>query len=267
MKAPFALTTVGMAWALSACTYVNPCGAGSTSNPTCPPQSSSSSSSGASSSSSSSSGSSSSGSGSASQAGFSIAGATYFDDFHQANTSAGNPVSATQPMRGTSRRIGAAGVWRAIDTGQAPDTSIVLGISPGNDAGGNIAQMEISRSGWHYDERLANGALLPVAHGDFTPALSEGTEYWFDLSVAPDNRTVTITVPGETRSLEDPNIASLLGNQAIWQERPAQSPPGNVFDFIAVWATEDGQQALPAARSTSPITHEPLAALLQVEIR
>lgn len=247
MKVLFALTTVGMACALSACgAYVNPCGAGSTSNPTCPPQSSSSSSSGASSSSSSSSGSSSSGGASAAQAGFSIAGATYFDDFHQANTSAGSPVSATQLLRATSRRIGAAGVWRAIDSGQPLETSVVLGISPNGSSSGNLAQLEISRSSWQYGDRLANGAYVPVAQGSFSPALSEGTEYWFDLSVASDNRTVTITVPGETRLLEDPNIASLLGNQAIWQEQPGQTP-GNVFDFIAVWATEDGQQAVPAS--------------------
>jgi len=230
MKFLSALTTTGMACALSACgSYVNPCGTGTPGNPTCPPQSSSSSSSGSSSSSSS------SGSASAAQTGFSIAGATYFDT-HQA-------VTSTQSMRGTSRRIGAAGTWRATDAAQLPESSVVLGLSP--DAGASVAQLEVSRSGWRYQDRL-DGALVPVAQGDFTPALSAGTEYWFDLAVAADNRTITITVPGETRSLEDPDVASLLGNQATWQAQSGQFAAKD-FDFAAVWAAEDGQPALPAA--------------------
>jgi hypothetical protein len=235
MKFLSALTVAGMACALCACgTYNNPCGTGTPGSQTCPPQSSSSSSSGSSSSSSSSG--SSSGGTSAAQTGFSIAGATYFDTARQA-------AASTQPLRGTGRRVGAAGVWQASDAAQAPDSSVVLALSP--DAGASSAQLEISRSGWRYQDRLA-GALVPVAQGDFTPALSAGTEYWFDLSVAADNRTVTITVPGETRSLEDPDVAALLGTQALWQEQVGQGA-GKAFDFVAVWAAEDGQPTVPAA--------------------
>jgi hypothetical protein len=226
MKNPLALTSLALLSALSACgAYVNPCGTGSPNNPTCPLQSSGSSSSGGSSSSSSSSSGSSSGS-SATQAGFSIAGATWLADGHEETL----PAS----LGGTVRRVGAAGWWQA-DSG----AELVLNLAMSGDSA-NGAQLAISRGGWRYQDRIA-GTPLPLEQGSFTPALVAGTEYWFDLAVAADQRSVTLSLPGQTRVLDDPNLAALLGSGVGWQS------PAGAFDFAAVWAAADGQASLPAA--------------------
>jgi hypothetical protein len=274
MKVLQPLTNLAVVCALSACgTYVNPCGTGSPNNPTCPLQSGSSSSSSSSSSGGSSSGSS-SGSAAAAPAGFSIAGATVFDAFRRADTQPGSlgssdqgmryqlnahdgtishgvytysgsePVSAAQALRGTVRRIGAAGRWRTIDPAGSADGSIVLGLGSATDGG---AQLQISRTGWQYRDRLADGTLLPLAQGSFAAPLDAGTEYWFDLSLAADNRSVTLTLPGAIQTVQDARVGALLGNGVTWQEQPGQARPADVFDFLAVWATEDGQPQLPAA--------------------
>lgn len=273
MKFLLALTSLGIGYALSACgTYVNPCGTGSPNNPTCPPTGSSSSSS---SSSGGSSSGSSSGSAMAAPAGFSIAGATYFDDFQRADTPPGSlgsndqglrylltardgyirhgaytysgseAVSAGQVLRGTVRRIGATGRWRIIDTADGAGTSVVLGLGSATD--GAAAQLEIGRNGWQYRDRLADGTLLPLAQGSFSPALKAGSEYWFDLSLAADNRSVSLTLPGITENVDDPAIGALLGSGAVWGEQPGQAHPADVFDFLAVWAAGNGQARLPAS--------------------
>lgn len=279
MKVPPALTSLGLACALSACgTYVNPCGTGTANDPICPlsgSSSSSSSSSGSSSGGSSSSGSSSGGAGSAARSAFSIAGATYFDDFQRADTTPGSlgsnaqglryqldardgqvsrgvytysgaeSVSAAQVLRGTVRRVGASGRWRIVDAASSTETSVILAL--GTAGGAGAAQLQISRGAWQYRDRLADGTTLQLAQGSFTPALDAGTAYWFDLSVAADSRSVTLTLPGATQTIEDAHLAALLGSGAAWQEQTAQADPASVFDYSAVWAAEDGQPQLPAS--------------------
>lgn len=147
-------------------------------------------------------------------------------------------VYAALSLRGTVRRIGAYGRWRKISDGGPNETTIALGIAPNDLYITDIVHFTASRGLWDLTTRTAGGDFVSVANGEFSPMLEVGKDYRFEVTVT--DLEVIIAVPGAEVVAVTPAAGGLLGRYAFWEEYPNQPPSGTVFDFDAIWATEDG---------------------------
>lgn len=151
-------------------------------------------------------------------------------------------VYAARQLRGTVRRIGAAGSWTQAREGG--ETTMAMAITANDLLITDMLQFIVNRSLWELTARRADGALEPVMTGRFPTPLELNRDYQFEIEAT--DASVTVRVPGSEVTT---NLATsgLLGDRAFWAELPdlVNRPTGVVFNFDNVWAVEDGQALIP----------------------
>lgn len=140
-------------------------------------------------------------------------------------------VYAARQFPHTIRRMGCEGTFRQIrDTGE--ETGIAMAISPNDNLITHMVHFAANRSVWNLSVRRGGG-FEPVAKGKFSPVLTLGQTYRFEIAATDDS--VTVRVPSDEVTTPVP-VAELLGDRAFWEEYAKPTPASTVFDFDTVWA-------------------------------
>lgn len=154
-------------------------------------------------------------------------------------------VYAYQHLRGKVTRLGAV-IRYVTNTGanQGPNGFVwTLACGPQDPIVLTMLHFGGTHLSWFCELWLPDGTQPRILQGSFSPALTYGKSYYVEAVL--DDSQITVTVPRARQSVKDPRLSQVRGPWCFW-EHFINGPSVNLLQYLACYATEEGQSALPS---------------------